>query len=252
MAIPAGISQSESSLLKGVSSCTPGVRVGAAMLGAVRRRLGRGSTMVVPGQCQGMAGLARGSPDVPGLLAMVEAFYGRAAATVEAEAAAGVGAQWGGLPWVRGLLETIRRCSYVLEVAFPLRRDSGTWEVVRGWRAQHSQHRLPCKGGKAGSSSPTTHISIRTQSHAWGSAGLTPAWHGEPEWEASALAQWWSGCVQRCPGGQSPWAHPSEGQEAPGRGSFANLSCSLAAPARARTQEQCGWWPPLCAFDSSS
>uniref|UniRef100_A0A8D0KUV2 Glutamate dehydrogenase n=1 Tax=Strix occidentalis caurina TaxID=311401 RepID=A0A8D0KUV2_STROC len=74
---------------------------------------------------------------------MVEAFYGRAAAMIEAGAA-----QRGGLPWVRVILETIRRCSHVLEVAFPLRRDSGAWEVVRGWRAQHSQHRLPCKGGK--------------------------------------------------------------------------------------------------------
>uniref|UniRef100_A0A663FFE4 Glutamate dehydrogenase n=1 Tax=Aquila chrysaetos chrysaetos TaxID=223781 RepID=A0A663FFE4_AQUCH len=95
--------------------------------------------------------LAGGSPDAPGLLAMVEAFYGQAAAMVEAEAAAG--ARWGELPWVRGLLETIRRCSHVLELSFPLRRDGGTWEVVRGWRAQHSQHRLPCKGGVRFSSS---------------------------------------------------------------------------------------------------
>ncbi|XP_054244869.1 glutamate dehydrogenase 1, mitochondrial-like [Indicator indicator] len=40
-----------------------------------------------------------------------------------------------------------------MEVAFPLRRDSGTWEVVWGWRAQHSQHHLPCKGGVRFSSS---------------------------------------------------------------------------------------------------
>lgn len=108
---------------------------------------------------------------------MVEAFYGQAAAMVEAEAAAG--ARWGELPWVRGLLETIRRCSHVLELSFPLRRDSGTWEVVRGWQAQHSQHRLPCKGGEAGSRGPTTRFSILTQVYVWGSAGLTPAWLGE-------------------------------------------------------------------------
>lgn len=124
------------------------------------RRLGWGATTVVPGWCRGMAGLARGSPDAPGLLAMVEAFYGQAAAMVEAEAAAG--SRWGELPWVRRLLETIRRCSHVLELSFPLRRDSGTWEVVRGWRAQHSQHRLPCKGGEAGSRSPTMCFSILT------------------------------------------------------------------------------------------
>ncbi|CAM9465767.1 unnamed protein product [Bubo scandiacus] len=79
---------------------------------------------------------------------MVEAFYGQAAAMIEAGAA-----QRGGLPWVRVILETIRRCSHVLEVAFPLRRDSGAWEVVRGWRAQHSQHCLPCKAGVRFSSS---------------------------------------------------------------------------------------------------
>ncbi|GAB0195985.1 glutamate dehydrogenase 1, mitochondrial-like [Grus japonensis] len=82
------------------------------------------------------------------LLAVVEAFYGWAAAIVEVGAA-----QRGGLPWVHRVLETIRRCNHVLEVAFPLRRDSGTWEVVQGWRAQHSQHRLPCKGGVRFSSS---------------------------------------------------------------------------------------------------
>ncbi|XP_053148205.1 glutamate dehydrogenase 2, mitochondrial-like isoform X5 [Hemicordylus capensis] len=48
---------------------------------------------------------------------------------------------------VRGILDTIHTCSHVLEVAFPIRRDSGCWEVIKGYRAQHSQHRMPCKGG---------------------------------------------------------------------------------------------------------
>ncbi|XP_062977032.1 glutamate dehydrogenase 1, mitochondrial-like [Elgaria multicarinata webbii] len=48
---------------------------------------------------------------------------------------------------VRGILDTIRNCGHVLEVAFPIRRDSGSWEVIKGCRAQHSQHRTPCKGG---------------------------------------------------------------------------------------------------------
>jgi glutamate dehydrogenase (NAD(P)+) len=30
---------------------------------------------------------------------------------------------------------------------FPLKRDDGTIEVINGWRAQHSVHRLPSKGG---------------------------------------------------------------------------------------------------------
>uniref|UniRef100_A0A672UBU7 Glutamate dehydrogenase n=1 Tax=Strigops habroptila TaxID=2489341 RepID=A0A672UBU7_STRHB len=95
-----------------------------------------------------MAGRAGGSADSPGLLATVETFFQRAAAMVEERAAAR-----GRLSWVRGVLETIRRCSFVLEVSFPLRRDCGTWEMVQGWRAQHSQHRLPCKGGVRFSSS---------------------------------------------------------------------------------------------------
>ncbi|KAM9289516.1 LOW QUALITY PROTEIN: glutamate dehydrogenase, mitochondrial-like [Morus bassanus] len=42
---------------------------------------------------------------------------------------------------------------HVLEVAFALCRGSSTWEVVQAWWAQHSQHRLPSKGGVRFSSS---------------------------------------------------------------------------------------------------
>lgn len=49
---------------------------------------------------------------------------------------------------VRGVLDAIRSCGHVLEVAFPVRRDSGCWELIKGCRAQHSQHRMPCKGGE--------------------------------------------------------------------------------------------------------
>ena len=46
-----------------------------------------------------------------------------------------------------GLLEVIKACNSLLRVNFPLHRDDGSTEVVRGYRAQHSHHRLPCKGG---------------------------------------------------------------------------------------------------------
>ncbi len=46
-----------------------------------------------------------------------------------------------------GVLEVIRACNALVRVNFPLRRDNGEIEVIRGYRAQHSHHRLPCKGG---------------------------------------------------------------------------------------------------------
>ncbi|MEJ7758787.1 MAG: Glu/Leu/Phe/Val dehydrogenase [Gemmatimonadaceae bacterium] len=46
-----------------------------------------------------------------------------------------------------GLLAQIKACNSVFRVSFPLKRDDGTIQVINGWRAQHSVHRLPTKGG---------------------------------------------------------------------------------------------------------
>ena len=46
-----------------------------------------------------------------------------------------------------GLLDQIRTCNSVYRFDFPLRRAGGTIEVIRAWRVQHSQHKLPVKGG---------------------------------------------------------------------------------------------------------
>jgi glutamate dehydrogenase (NAD(P)+) len=46
-----------------------------------------------------------------------------------------------------GLAETIKACNNVLEVRFPVRMDNGDYRTFRGWRAVHSDHRLPVKGG---------------------------------------------------------------------------------------------------------
>jgi len=46
-----------------------------------------------------------------------------------------------------GILKIIEPCAHVLEVNFPLLRDDGTYEMINGYRAQHSHHRSPCKGG---------------------------------------------------------------------------------------------------------
>lgn len=45
------------------------------------------------------------------------------------------------------MLKQILACNSVLRVSFPIRRDNGEIDVIRGYRAQHSHHRTPCKGG---------------------------------------------------------------------------------------------------------
>ena len=46
-----------------------------------------------------------------------------------------------------GLLEQIKRCNAVYRFDFPVRLADGSLQVVRAWRAEHSHHRLPLKGG---------------------------------------------------------------------------------------------------------
>ncbi|RZB41592.1 ELFV dehydrog domain containing protein [Asbolus verrucosus] len=48
---------------------------------------------------------------------------------------------------VKGILTLLEQCDYFLEVSFPIKRDNGTYEIIRGYRAQHSSHRMPMKGG---------------------------------------------------------------------------------------------------------
>ncbi|GIV53667.1 MAG: glutamate dehydrogenase [Candidatus Kapaibacterium sp.] len=46
----------------------------------------------------------------------------------------------------KGILDQIRACNTILEVKFPA-RIGGEIKVITAWRAEHSHHKLPCKGG---------------------------------------------------------------------------------------------------------
>ncbi len=45
------------------------------------------------------------------------------------------------------LLEQIRECNSVYHITFPIKRDDGSIETIEAWRAEHSHHKLPTKGG---------------------------------------------------------------------------------------------------------
>jgi glutamate dehydrogenase (NAD(P)+) len=47
----------------------------------------------------------------------------------------------------RGILSQIRACNAVYRMRFPVRTDDGKIKVVEAFRAEHSFHRLPTKGG---------------------------------------------------------------------------------------------------------
>ena len=47
----------------------------------------------------------------------------------------------------KGLLDQIRCCNSIYRFDFPLRRHDGTIEVIHAWRAEHSHHKMPVKGG---------------------------------------------------------------------------------------------------------
>ncbi|XP_032430565.1 glutamate dehydrogenase 1b [Xiphophorus hellerii] len=89
-------------------------------------------------------------PDDPNFFKMVEGFFDRGATIVEDKLVEDLKTRESSEQKrhrVRGILRIIKPCNHVLSVSFPIKRDNGEWEVVEGYRAQHSQHRTPCKGG---------------------------------------------------------------------------------------------------------
>ncbi len=47
----------------------------------------------------------------------------------------------------QGLLEQIKVCNSSCHFTFPIKRDDGSIQTIHGWRAEHSHHNLPTKGG---------------------------------------------------------------------------------------------------------
>lgn len=83
---------------------------------------------------------------------MVEMYFDRAADIVEKKMVEEHKPRPGESPEqklkvVRGILKVIKPCNHILNFTFPLKRDNGDFITIEAWRAQHSQHRLPCKGG---------------------------------------------------------------------------------------------------------
>ena len=70
--------------------------------------------------------------DEPNFLQTVELYFDKAAKMSKIDEAT---------------LAHIRATDGVLAVSFPIKRDDGSFEIVRGYRAHHSRHRLPLKGG---------------------------------------------------------------------------------------------------------
>ncbi|CAF1175099.1 unnamed protein product [Didymodactylos carnosus] len=85
-----------------------------------------------------------------GFYRQVELFYDRAAAILEDKLVNEMKTKLSDdlkRKKVRGILKIIKPCNHVLEIRFPIKRDNGELHVIEAWRAQHSQHRTPCKGG---------------------------------------------------------------------------------------------------------
>ena len=71
-------------------------------------------------------------PDQTGLLGSVLSQFDGAAAHCDLEP---------------GLLDQIRQTDSVYRMRFPIEDDDGSIQVIEAYRAEHSHHRLPTKGG---------------------------------------------------------------------------------------------------------
>jgi len=83
---------------------------------------------------------------------MVELYYDRAAQLMEANLVKEMpGPLEDRQKRVKGILAMIKPCNRVMAFTFPIKRDNGDFEMIQAWRAQHSDHKVPSKGGKTNS-----------------------------------------------------------------------------------------------------
>ena len=75
-------------------------------------------------------------PPEPTFLQSVDLFYRKASAILQETT-----------DYPPSLLEHIRNCNSITSFNFPLKRDDGTVQVIQAYRAQHSTHFRPTKGG---------------------------------------------------------------------------------------------------------
>ena len=47
----------------------------------------------------------------------------------------------------KGLIDQIKECNSIYKFFFPIQLDDGSYQVIEAYRVQHSQHKLPTKGG---------------------------------------------------------------------------------------------------------
>ncbi|XP_041485855.1 glutamate dehydrogenase, mitochondrial-like isoform X2 [Lytechinus variegatus] len=96
------------------------------------------------------SGAEEEAQDDPNFFKMVELFYDRGASLVEdrlVDTLKGPGSENEKRLKVQGILRLLKPCNHVLSINFPLLRDDGSFKMIQAYRAQHSQHRTPCKGG---------------------------------------------------------------------------------------------------------
>lgn len=108
--------------------------------------------------CATSVALSKSYSSLPGhddagkrFLEQVEQFYDKASALVEDSLVEKLPARTPEAERrkkVQGILKIIKPCNNVLEISFPIKKDNGEYEIISAWRAQHSHHRAPVKGGK--------------------------------------------------------------------------------------------------------